>query len=442
MQQAIIIDFPKSKASKQETRTRGQLNAGKPGRVYSRGGKLWVDFHYLGERVRESSGLDDNSANRLQLRKMLDLIVTEIDNGIFEFGKRFPHSKRLEHYTRLEGRTFRKEPGDVLFKDYLEKWWAEMRPGMSESQARDYTSILKTHLLPYFGELTFSEFRPVLMKKFLAHLHAKTTSKGTPLSAKRIHNSMIPLRVIVKDACGEYGWNDLPDPFSGLKLPKARRIRIYPFTLAEWAVLMEFIPPWYRPYFQLAVQTGLRPSEQVALKWGAIDDGFIHIELSRVRNQEKSDLKTSESNRRIEIRPSLRKILEEQRIQTADYQSPYIFINTENRPILQDKLRELWMRAMKRSLLPYRRMYETRHTFASWALTAGESPEWVARTLGHVNTSMIYKTYGRYIPNLTRQDGSALENLLAGTEKEKGNQDRHNHRHNALNPGRLNGVTY
>jgi integrase len=84
------------------------------------------------------------------------------------------------------------------------------------------------------------------------------------------------------------------------------------------------------------------------------------------------------------------------------------------------------MRAMKRSQLPYRRMYETRHTFASWALAAGESPEWVARTLGHVNTSMVYKTYGRYIPNLTRQDGPALEGLLGGTENKKGNPDRHN----------------
>ena len=84
-----------------------------------------------------------------------------------------------------------------------------------------------------------------------------------------------------------------------------------------------------------------------------------------------------------------------------------------------DKLRELWVRAMRKSRLPYRRMYETRHTFASWALAAGESPEWVARTLGHVNTSMIYKTYGRYIPNLTRQDGSALEGLLGELKMKK-----------------------
>jgi hypothetical protein len=44
--------------------------------------------------------------------------------------------------------------------------------------------------------------------------------------------------------------------------------------------------------------------------------------------------------------------------------------------------------------------------------------------------SPAFASYGRYIPNLTRQDGSALEALLAGTEKEKGNPDRHNHGHN------------
>jgi len=58
-------------------------------------------------------------------------------------------------------------------------------------------------------------------------------------------------------------------------------------------------------------------------------------------------------------------------------------------------------------------MYECRHTFASWALGAGELPEWAARNLGHVDTSMIYKTYGRYTRNLLRQDGTAFESLVA-----------------------------
>ncbi len=183
---------------------------------------------------------------------------------------------------------------------------------------------------------------------------------------------------------------------------------------------MEFMPFWYRPYFEFAIQTGLRPSEQVALKWGAIDEEFIHIELSRVRNVEKKELKTEESRRSIAIRPTMRQILEDQRKLTRENDSPYVFINTFGRPILQDKLREMWHRVMKKSGLSHRRMYETRHTFASWALAAGETPEWIARTLGHVDTSMIFRTYGRYIPNLTRKDGSAFEDqFIRGIDEKK-----------------------
>jgi integrase len=85
---------------------------------------------------------------------------------------------------------------------------------------------------------------------------------------------------------------------------------------------------------------------------------------------------------------------------------------------------------MKKSGIPYRRMYETGHTFASWDLVSGEMPEWVARTLGHVDTSMIYKTYSRYIPNLTKVDGSEFEKRYTEATDKKSTSNRHNFRHN------------
>jgi integrase len=171
-----------------------------------------------------------------------------------------------------------------------------MKPGMSESQVRDYTSILKSTLLPRFGKKPFSEFwSRIRMKEFIVELKARKNRFGKPLSGKRIQNIMIPLRVIVKDAIDEYEWYDLHDPFAGLKLPKARKSRIYPFRFQEWQVLRDTMLDWYKPYFDFAVQTGLRPSEQVALKWTDIDDHFIHIERSRVRNKEKDDLKMVEA---------------------------------------------------------------------------------------------------------------------------------------------------
>jgi integrase len=53
-------------------------------------------------------------------------------------------------------------------------------------------------------------------------------------------------------------------------------------------------------------------------------------------------------------------------------------------------------------------MYQTRHSFASNALAAGEPPSWVAATLGHTTPEMLFSVYARYIPNRTRRDGNAL----------------------------------
>ena len=102
MQQEQIIKFPQYRKKSNTDRTRKRLNAGKVGRIYARGVKLWVDFHYLGQRVREPSGLKDTAENRKALRYKLDLIIAEIENGIFEFAKRFPHSRKKEHFSRLE----------------------------------------------------------------------------------------------------------------------------------------------------------------------------------------------------------------------------------------------------------------------------------------------------------------------------------------------------
>ena len=127
-----------------------------------------------------------------------------------------------------------------------------------------------------------------------------------------------------------------PDrPLFRAQAAQVRKKRIHPFTVEEWAALKGHLPVWLQPYFEFAVQTGLRPSEQVALKWAAVDAGFIYIELSRVRNREKTDLKTPESNRRIEIRPSMRKILEVQRRQTVHFQSEYVFVNTKGLPCVR-----------------------------------------------------------------------------------------------------------
>ena len=57
-------------------------------------------------------------------------------------------------------------------------------------------------------------------------------------------------------------------------------------------------------------------------------------------------------------------------------------------------------------------------------LASGENPEWVARQLGHTTTEMLFTVYSKFIPNLTRQDGSAFAKFLNGKLEEHGNKQK------------------
>ena len=72
----------------------------------------------------------------------------------------------------------------------------------------------------------------------------------------------------------------------------------------------------------------------------------------------------------------------------------------------------MWYPTLVKAGLKKRNPYQTRHTYATLLLASGESPEWIANQLGHTTTTMLFRVYSRFIPNLTREDGSAFEAFL------------------------------
>ena len=105
--------------------------------------------------------------------------------------------------------------------------------------------------------------------------------------------------------------------------------------------------------------------------------------------------------------------LQRQQQASGDF-SNFVFCNGAGEPIdLDNFTNRVWYPLLRYLELDERRPYQTRHTAATLWLASGENPEWVARQLGHATTEMLFKTYSRYVPNLTRSDGAAMERLLA-----------------------------
>lgn len=55
-----------------------------------------------------------------------------------------------------------------------------------------------------------------------------------------------------------------------------------------------------------------------------------------------------------------------------------------------------WPRVLRRAHVRPRALYQCRHTFARLLLERRESPQWIARALGHSSTQMVFQVYGRW----------------------------------------------
>jgi hypothetical protein len=118
--------------------------------------------------------------------------------------------------------------------------------------------------------------------------------------------------------------------------------------------------------------------------------------------------KTEQSIRDIDMLEPVYDLLRHHRGETL-LRSDYVFLNQGGRPVdLTTLRRRLWYPGLVRGGVRRRALYQTRHTYATLMLATGENPEWIAKQLGHTSTQMLFQRYAKFIPNVTRQDGTAF----------------------------------
>lgn len=157
----------------------------------------------------------------------------------------------------------------------------------------------------------------------------------------------------------------------------------------------------------------MRTGEIDGLKWEYVDfeNRLILVRETRVDGRE-GYTKTDGSQREIQMSQPVYEALKEQEA-ISKGRSRYVFCTRKGNPLDHNNVtKRVWYPLLRHLGLKKRRPYQTRHTAATLWLAAGENPEWIARQMGHTSTEMLFRVYSRYVPNLTRRDGSAFERLL------------------------------
>jgi integrase len=211
------------------------------------------------------------------------------------------------------------------------------------------------------------------------------------------------------------GWLE-ENPARAVELLREEKTDVDPLSLTEVKTLLAQggLGDEDRSYFTVAFFTGLRPGEEIALLWDTdIDWTGKRIRVDKTASRfGTGPTKTVDSRRDVAMLPIVETTLRKQR-QASQLRGPYVFPNREGGVRDVGNMRRVWSRAVRTAKLRGRPMYQTRHTFATLMLGAGENPSWVAQQLGHASAEMVYRRYARFIPNLTRQDGSAASRWLA-----------------------------
>jgi integrase len=169
-------------------------------------------------------------------------------------------------------------------------------------------------------------------------------------------------------------------------------------------------------FWVLAVTTGMRNGELLALQWRDVDLEARTLRVRRsVFNGAVSSPKTAAGNRMIRLTGMAEAALKGHHLATAKRQiSEWVFPSRAGTPLsVHNVYRRAWKPLLLRAgLPPTTRMHDLRHTCATLLLSRGVPVKVVSEMLGHASVSITLDTYSHVLPDMQESAARAMDEAL------------------------------
>ncbi len=378
----------KSKAPKKGR----QKNANGLGTIYQRPSGHWTGSVTIGKKA-------DGSPDR---RSASGMTKKEVDAKL----RKIQHDFETGTYV---------EPSRVLLSDYLTTWLERVsRPTIRETTHARYESILRLHLIPLIGKVRLQHVTPRWIVDLMYQLQQRGASPSTRKRAYGLLHTALgkaeDLQEIPKNPCARV---DAP------KVPEAKRKALTEEELTRFLDAASSTP--YHTMFLLAVATGLRPGELLALQWEDIDfdRGILTVRHTQQELRGKVSLaepKTKASKRTLSL-PYL--VVERLRVQKVDQQQKHpkasrMFTSPHGHPL---RNKNFTLRIYK-PLLDAAGIgdgvtfHSLRHTAATLLGAAGVSPRVVQQRLGHTSIGMTLGIYTHVFANMDEDAANKVGSII------------------------------
>lgn len=358
--------------------------------IKSSNNRLQLVFSFGGKRHYLSTGHPDTP----QYRQLAQMKASEIEKDILyeRFDptlEKYKPKSVLSTVTPVTPISTPKPDLSELWGKYIEWKRPQCAPSTMKNQYRAYSSYLER--LPVHNLDQANEIRDYVLQTIPIN------------SAKRF--------IVAINACCKWAIKSgliTENPFDGMageiKLPLSEKANddINPFSLAERDQIIKAFKSnryynFYAPLVEFQFATGARPSEALALQWKHVtsDLKFISFEQALTVSEKglavKQGLKTQEK-RKFPCNAKVQTILKNIKPENAK-PDDLVFPSPEGKYIDFHNFRNrAWKTVLEGLDIAYRKPYQTRHTFITFALENGLDAKDVARLVGNT-PEIIYRHY-------------------------------------------------
>jgi integrase len=317
------------------------------------------------------------------------------------------------------------EPSKVTLAEYLRAWFSGAH-GLAGKTVERYRQLAEQQIIPHLGAISLQALRPAHIADWHTKLLASGGQGGRPLSARTVGHAHRVLHRALERALGtELVARNVAH---AIQPPKVEDTEVAALKADEVATVLAAVKGhWLEPIAVLALATGARRGEILAVTWGNVDLAKATMRIERSLEQTKVGLcfkapKTKRGKRNVALPPIAVEALQAHRKRQLETRIAFgqgrlepgtlLFSTIDGTPIPPNNLSRDWRRLVQARKLPEISFHGLRHSHVSALIASGLDPLTVARRVGHSNPVVTMRTYAHMFEQTDLVAANAIEAAL------------------------------
>lgn len=308
---------------------------------------------------------------------------------------------------------------------YLGAWLDMVRPAVKPKTFALYEMLTRYHIVPAIGTITLTKLSPAHIQRLWS---VKLEEGLSPTTVRHLHSVLHnALARAVRLGLIQRNVTELVEP------PRASTREMRPLSPAE---VEQFLTAAsgdrLEALYVLAVTTGMREGELLALRWRHVDldAGMLHVVATLYKKPYSDEWifgepKTKSSRRKIRLtRQALAALVEHrarQRIERISsgptwQQLDLVFCTRHGTPFDRSNLlTHEFYPLLARAGLPQIRFHDLRHTAATLLLARHIPTKVIAELLGHSSPALTESVYAHVTQDMQEAAVQAMEEAIDST---------------------------